>query len=331
MDLLVCAEDPDVGNFCATLCDVGNECVDGQLCVDAGYPEPMGYCPPTQVACDPVANQQCGASEACYYFNNLEPRVQCTAPGANHAGEGEGCASSEQCNPTLTCFEGTCLRLCHLNLECDNGDLCEDMGFGFLDYGVCPPGPGACNPVSGDGCDNAAMSCYFNPENDGTRACFDSGINNVGQDCGDHFECAPGLVCTDYDFSGVTTCQALCNDIAPCDATHACGFATGFLPGVCLKEESCDPFIPETCSGSLTCTILNDLGEVACIQPGVRGFGEDCDLFRPCAAGYGCDNAGSGNRVCRRVCNTEAPDCLGEGTICQPMNWPALPNVGICK
>ncbi|MBU1410889.1 hypothetical protein KKC22_05165, partial [Myxococcota bacterium] len=318
--------------FCASLCDVGTGCAGDTQCVDAGFPSPMGYCPRPQAACDPINNQQCSDPAACYFFQYLEPRVQCTEPGANHAGEGEGCVSSEQCNPTLTCFEGLCRRLCNFGVECDSGELCDNVGLGFLDYGVCPMGQAGCNPVSGDGCDNAAESCFFNSNNDGNTECAQSEMKPQGDTCGFNYECSPGMVCAMYMNDGLQTCRSLCNDFNPCDAGLSCGFATGFLPGVCFVEDACSPIDPQTCAGGHVCTLLNDQGKVACLAPGSDTVGEPCDLFHLCQAGYACDNAGSGERVCRKICDRRSPDCAGAGTICEEMPWEAdLPFVGICK
>ncbi|MBU1413338.1 hypothetical protein KKC22_17650, partial [Myxococcota bacterium] len=241
MDQLMCVADPQGERFCASLCDVGTGCAGDTQCVDAGFPSPMGYCPRPQAACDPINNQMCADPTACYFFQNLEPRVQCTEPGASHSTEGEGCSTSQECNPTLTCFEDVCRRLCNLNTDCENGDFCQDVGLGFLDYGVCPTGQPGCDPVFGTGCPLGDEFCFFNSNNDGSTECAQSEWMPQGDPCGFNYECSPRMVCAMYMNDGLQFCRHLCNDGYPCDTGLSCGFATGFLPGVCFGEEACSP------------------------------------------------------------------------------------------
>jgi len=331
MDQLMCVADPQGERFCASLCDVGTGCAGDTQCVDAGFPSPMGYCPRPQAECDPINNQMCSNPTACYFFPNLVLRVQCIEPGANHAGEGEGCGSSEQCNPTLTCYNGLCRRLCNFGVDCGNGELCDNVGLGFLDYGVCPMGQAGCDPVSGTGCALGTDFCFFNENNDGNTVCAQSEMKPEGDNCNYVNECSPGMVCESFMSEEFKTCNQLCRIDFPCPAGLSCGFATGDLPGVCFIEDSCSPLVEGTCGGGTVCTILNDQGEVACLGPGTTAASGPCDLFHLCEVGHFCDNAGSNQRVCRKVCNIQAPDCGSMGN-CEPMPWnPVLPFVGICK
>jgi len=329
MPASTCVDVPDRGRICSPLCDVGTSCMDGQACVDVGWPYDLGYCPPSNLECDPLSNKGCYEFGACYFFGNLEPTVQCTDTSPTPSYEGMGCGSSDQCYPTFTCLGNSCRRLCELGTECIPGVGCDNANFDFLSYGVCPVRL-SCDPVTNQGCPEN-LSCLFTGSDDGARYCSEHLNNAEGDSCERFADCGPGLHCTDlFETVAGSVCTRYCNEFNPCTDKICAFYNNPLLPGLCVWESVCNPLTPfSDCQLPLACAIVGDLGQAACVRPGFQQKGAPCSLLTPCAEGLYCDNAGNGLRVCRNLCYLPPGECP-DGSTCAEMFWP-LDSVGVCK
>lgn len=331
--LSMCVDQPMHGKICSLLCDRNApQCPGGTPCLTGDdFPPPMGYCEHLALECDPITNNMCVYPANCYFFLYLETKVQCAPTADSPSREGQGCGSSDQCYPTLTCINGDCRQLCNTGTECAPGHQCFE-GLGFLDYGVCPLGK-SCDPVTGAGC-RGWLDCNFSEDATGDRFCGQVGQKGEHMYCESRQDCRPGFFCTGLQDENLSqNCHRLCNEQNLCMGGDVCAFFNNeFLPGVCVIPRLCDVLENTGCDPPFTCTIVNDHGNTACMLPGPAQPGEPCNLLRSCVSGQFCDNQGGGNRVCRHTCNRINTIECPTGGNCTQMPWnPELPNVGICK
>jgi len=330
--LSMCMENADRGKICSLVCDRNApQCPGGTHCVaKADFPTPLGYCEHLALTCDPITNDRCEEPAACYFSYFGDPQIQCLAPLGEDYTEGQACVLSNHCMPTLTCIHDGCRVLCNLGAECAPGHTCSES-LEFLNYGVCPQGK-SCDPVTGDGC-RGELACVFSNFPDGNRFCRHPGPLSEGTPCTTTGECGQGLFCSPItSMEWTPTCTPLCSGRKTCLNGKICALSSSdFLPGLCVLPSSCN-VLENDCPTPFFCTIVNDLGDTACVNPGPAQPGEPCDLFRPCVAGQFCDNQGEGNRVCRHTCNLVNTISCPTGGICTDMHWDTgLPDVGVCK
>jgi len=326
----LCIDVQQKGKICVLMCDrSGPFCPGNTACLNADLPYPMGYCEPLELECDPITNNRCIGPEACYFFQELDPQVQCTYRSGNDAVEGEGCGSSEQCLPTLTCVNEQCRVLCNTGAECAPGQPCNE-GLGFLDYGVCPVGK-SCDPVTGDGCRGGVLACAFGDQYDGNRYCRLPGEVPEGGYCNSDDRCAPGLFCSALQSpDGTEICTPLCSGRKTCLDGKICALGSSdFLPGLCVVPASCS-ILSNDCPDARVCTIVNSVGETACVNPGPAQANEPCGLYQACGPGLFCDDLGNGNRACRYLCDRYNPPNCPQGGNCAEMFW-EWDQVGVCK
>jgi hypothetical protein len=88
---------------------------------------------------------------------------------------------------------------------------------------TAPAGNGSCSVLLQD-C-GATRGCY--PAGGGTGACTIAGDLGANTPCGEHTQCAPGLLCVDAFGAGSRQCQPAC------DITRA---------NSCRKGDSCRPY-----------------------------------------------------------------------------------------
>ncbi len=328
----LCVDQPGLGKICSLICDRNDpHCPGNTPCqTNNDFPTPLGYCEHLALECDPITNNRC-LSSACYFFQHLEPQVQCAPTADSPSREGQDCGSSDQCLPTLTCIEGDCRQLCNIGTPCAPGHTCSE-GLGFLDYGVCPEGK-SCDPVTGSGC-RGWLDCNFADTGTVDRFCGPTGQAPKHSFCEFHGDCQPGLFCTGLqDENQSRNCHPLCNAENQCMGGDVCAlYSDEFLPGVCVIPRSCNVLENTGCDPPFECTIVNDHGDLACLLPDNAHKGDPCSLLWSCAPGLFCDNQGNGNRVCREICDVNSTMICNDGTACTHMPWTTtLPQVGVCK
>ena len=176
------------------------------------------------------------------------------------------------------------------------------------------------------------LACQFSEFSDGNRYCRHPGEVPEGGYCNSDERCAPGLFCSALQsMDGIEVCTPLCSGRKTCLNGNICALESSeFLPGLCVIAQACNP-LENDCPSPSFCTIVNDHGDTACVNPGPAQPGEPCDLFRPCVAAQFCDNQGEGNRICRHLCNSINTECP-TGGFCTEMSWdPVLPDIGVCR
>jgi hypothetical protein len=111
--------------------------------VDAVAMANDGGCRPAFIStvCDPVCNTNCPGLQRCDVSNTARAGV---CIGIWISAEGASClstATTDPCAPMLTCFTGTCRRLCYADSDCTTtGTCCNtsiDLGGGPSGFRVC--------------------------------------------------------------------------------------------------------------------------------------------------------------------------------------------------
>ncbi|HKA87204.1 MAG TPA: hypothetical protein VKE22_06030 [Haliangiales bacterium] len=202
--------------------------------------------------------------------------------------------------------------------------------------------PDKCPPTPPPMCD-VFLSCGCAPGQKCTSAqvglgCMNAGSKQVGQDCANDTECAPGTVCLLY--GGTTTC------LQYCDVLHECKQGnTACYVGV--NDREVPPVVVATVCGP-TCSLLDqdchivgqacypspDVYPVAergtCRPSGAGVQGDACTGSSMCAAGYLCVKpSNSTTAICAKMCDRldGVPGC-GTGTSC--MHLSDNTQTGIC-
>jgi hypothetical protein len=146
-------------SYCAT--SNGELGVASTICVDGDFVSVGdGHCPAT---CSPFVPGTCGAELRCgdllLSAKPLFARIACTPPGEKEVGQrcgrGEpGDLGFDDCEPTLTCHEGTCRRFCSTAPpvidpitgqpvpqpgDCLDGEVCFPIPGRPPEFGACLP------------------------------------------------------------------------------------------------------------------------------------------------------------------------------------------------
>ena len=201
-------------------CDDGNDCTDGDVCLNGACQSGTG------MDCDdsnPCTNDLCNTASGCYYEFNTD-----------------ACDDSDACTMNDVCADGSCSGEpldadgdTFIAVGCPNGDDCNDS-VDTINPGVFegPAGSGICDDTIDNDCDGdtdlADATCG---QCNGDGDCDDNNVCNGAETCLSN-NCQPG---TSLD----------CNDNQPC-TDDTCDAASG-----------CDntPDDTNTCSDNYTCTV----------------------------------------------------------------------------
>ncbi|TNE48923.1 MAG: hypothetical protein EP343_13650 [Deltaproteobacteria bacterium] len=306
---LSCKEDRDCAsklcvNGTCTACTGDETCRNGLLCKN-------GVCLPcdnndectsklcVDGSCKPCAqNDDCGDGRLC--------KEKICAP----------CSDNSEC-PSFLCVSGAC-KSCSSNADCGTGDCAE----------------GRCSAPCSVNKDCPSNLC----KNSRCVACQEA------EDCVDSFRCIDGR------------CASPCRSTADCLTGRFCVSGKCQLPS---EGEICSPLVG--CSKPLSC--INESGSTRCRQTcnpvaasnncpsgqlcayqpsdeegdngicklsnnGVK-LGQPCDeQTKNCEVNLFCKSDGK-DKLCRRLCNTGAPQSCGDKEICVLLD-PQRPGVGVC-
>lgn len=213
---------------------------DADASFDAGMDASMPGCRGT---CDPI--EGICAEGACV----LAAAVPMCVPEAGDLEEGTPCESDAACGPGLACFLkrelGVCGRIC-----CPAEDTCAADercgGTGILVSGVetgfreCLP-PRPCNVLDADACE-PMEACYV-VSSEGDTDCRRAGDAELGEECVEPNDCAPGLLCAGFFEQ---TCQRVCElgEEGSCRADEGMCIAYAQSPpgtGICTPDMSPPP------------------------------------------------------------------------------------------
>lgn len=302
---------------------------------------------------------ECAAAEDCPAVSACATR-ECTASGTCFAAPIAGaCSDGLVCDVAAGCRAPTTYVACAGDAECSAGKICvqefsvsrcrtacasdADCGSGQrcgAEVGQirahCAGDP--CDPVTDTGCPLGttctALPFLTTPGEPTTRillpACRPAGSTPERAPCGTTTECASGT-CESFGLSS-GACARHCRTNADCDELCARYRLDEDDFGLCTP--ACDPVDDAGCGVGLTCFLerrpIVDTGGTAystwCAPPGVRGIGEACDFFDPCAPGGYCLGIGGAPSACIEVCDVAAPSCD-----CTPIGFTtAGREIGLC-
>jgi hypothetical protein len=211
----------------------------GRIAFDAVGADDGGSCARTCTAIPPQSG--CCPGDSCQIVE-YEPR--CVRPGARQIGE--PCSDGHRCATGLTCEapyaatdEATCVKLCDVDADCDNGTICAAMSDGA---GGVLAAAGGCtsdcmDPLGGAGC-SASRTCRFIllVHRTGTARyanfCDIPGPGVQNASCSNNGDCAPGHGCAQ------SLCRRVCRvgmgDCPSCAALVPRGIVFGVEYGFCL-------------------------------------------------------------------------------------------------
>jgi len=114
----------------------GDAAEDADAVADGGL-SPLLDVPPSGMSCDPSQGDSTCSSvgETCRISSTTSGTCDTYTP--NHIA-GYPCTTSEDCDDTLQCYNGTCHVLCPLGMPCSGGCTC--FGVGNDAVGLCCPG-----------------------------------------------------------------------------------------------------------------------------------------------------------------------------------------------
>jgi hypothetical protein len=130
---------------CLQFCKTDGQCASGSCStpIPCGSAQ-TGYTACAQ-ACDPVgtATQGCAMGLNCFVFKGEIPDCDCVGPGRTK-GNGEACATSDDCKPGLLCVSMggalTCRPLCRLSApSCATGTCTKLVTPDYKTFGACLP------------------------------------------------------------------------------------------------------------------------------------------------------------------------------------------------
>jgi hypothetical protein len=295
-----------------TACDEGR-CVGDFPCMDQDGDGYGDGCPAGPDCEDRVASINPGVEESCAtpFDDNCNGEAQEGCPVGGCCPN--GCADSEFCNAQCQCqtFDP---EVCQFqNQPCTNPDqftnnlFCAEIGDGFRCVGICDqraPDPAATCPepnsvcafgddVSGVclsgcdpdiGCGEPGLGCLPVSGSALGGMCIPSNMNPLGSSCSADifFDCAPGLLCVDFEGNGQGQCEEACRpfgtDTTDCRAGNFCLPFSAEI-GLCVPDSGANE--GDTCMGEgLTC-------------------GDDA---------VGCYPAGFGGTRCQRLCRLQEGD-----------------------
>jgi hypothetical protein len=259
----ICIAPASKGNY--ELCLDSAECINGSCWGTPTWP----------ARCLCTDNSGCTGGTVC----NLGPwgfddNGLCIAPRAH----GQSCSATSECQPGLSCQNGTCIapaskgnnELCLDSAECINGSC----------WGT-PTWPARCLCTDNSGCTGGTV-CNLGPWGfDDNGLCM--APRALGQSCAATSECQGGLTCAGglciAPASKVN--QQLCTDTAEC--INGVCWGTPTWPARCLCTDN------NGCTGGSVCK-LGDWGITPesgfCIAP--RGVGQGCWATSECAGGLAC-------------------------------------------
>ncbi len=231
----------------------------------------------------------------------------------------------------------------------DAGAPVSEAGYPLADGGVgmAMQGRSACHVVTvhGDAGVTKAPTCSAAGTGTSESACMGSS------------DCAPGFDCVIDDQRAVAdgapvqgVCrQYCCKQVCPTDQSYYCHMQATIggsvavpvcVPSVTTPASdggaadggpACQLLDDSTCAQGLTCQVVTQSGQLACVQPGTATAGESCATLT-CAAGLSCIAGVAPYQTCAQLCNQTSDDCPG-GQMC--MSNATLANIsqqiGVCS
>ena len=170
-----------------------------------------------------------------------------------------------------------------------------------------------------------------------TAACLPSGLGTDGNPCHLSTDCAPTLECV-----GTGSCRRYCCS-DPCDPSHFCDIQPetqdpALTVPVCMPIQPCglfdSPDAGGSCGSDATCAAIvatNGTPLTTCVEIGLAQAGDSCDS-QHCAEDLVC-TGNWGERLCRRLCHTEADagDCAPSETCMGGLPFFLGSAVGLCE
>lgn len=179
---------------------------EGGTSLDAGSPDL------TPAVCkDPVCDlwPQCGcpASQKCESLASGQRK--CTPAGTALHGEACSGLTAGDCSAGTTCISyadwpdglTTCFQYCNTDADCFKlglGAFCK-VGTGYFMACTIP-----CDLVAQTGCPSGSQCSPFNFGTSAGTMCTGIGGQKLGEACGVHFDCGPGMACVG------AICQTIC-------------------------------------------------------------------------------------------------------------------------
>ena len=306
----ICYLYPNDPGVLGSPCSYSNDC-DSRMCISdtSGY-----FCSKT---CTPQGSE-CPVGFHCASYSSSSTGYACML-GSFKAEEGESCIDAS-CETGLMCVGdgqgyAICLRECRPSRngsDCRTGETCLEMGDD--DQGVCLGESDEGGPCGESARCKEPLICMASSATGGTcyREC-DPDINN---------SCGRGFVCEDV-FS--TEIKGLCYpavgldqscESSRCENNLVCiPDADGNGNNLCRKRCTPTDSNPD-CPDGLFCVRLQGL-EGYCTE-GTQREGEGCSTAY-CEEGLLCLAIGSGDPICRRMCNPSNSSCP-EGQYCREMS-----------
>ncbi len=269
--------DGRVDENCA--CCVPDDCRSGEVCLDCA----CTTAPPDECL---TQNQACNSSQVDFSQDYA---------AIDFSGQGR---------------EGTCLGLCDVNARDPDGTCPVEGSVCAFDAGDGSNGfcLGGCQPDTQTGC-YVGQGCVSLA---GRGACVPAGDTPQGDVCDTSApfgQCAPGLLCLDFD-GGQGTCERLCSPLASNRDT----------PAVCEPGTECLPFDQDT---------------GVCLRSTNQPIGSDCDRFdqgRPCNEDALCLQVGRQGLTCQKICRLEEGDSdCDRGQRCTRARNQDIPDIGFCN
>ena len=267
-----------------------------------------------------ICTQLCGGGKpACpsgYSCTQINANTSVCLPASSaKAGNGEKCASSNECASGMcvgTGTSGTCLQPCTSNQQCPDGYGCASL----------QSGGGACIELGdkkiGDPCDQSSQ-CK-------SASCYDLGGGAVcTAQCTSSVDCPCGFECKTYQ--GNTKLCAAGAKLSCVELGAACAKDSECKSDLCLNGacvESCSIF-----AGSKACADANkgcvrleaNQPKGVCSTKGPEGFGANCANDTSCASLF-CHQG-----KCGEPCNPFGPNTCNFNMTCSV----ATGNVGACQ
>ncbi len=324
-------------------------CVGGRCASDECTEEDGAACGASECAaaedCPAVsacATRECTASGTCFAAPIAgacaEGLVCDAALGCRPQATYSACAADEACSAGKICVQEFAVRRCRsacaTDDECGAGQRCGAAVGQIRSH--CGGDP--CDPVSDTGCPAGttctALPFLTTPGEPTTQvllpSCRPAGSAAEREACSLTLDCATGT-CESFG-RGAGACAPHCRTSADCDEVCVEFRLDQRDYGLCTA--ACDPVDGTGCGPGLACFLQRHFEPGSdvpsdttwCAPPGVRGIGEACDFFDPCAPGGYCLGIGGAPSACIEVCDVAAPRCD-----CTPIGFTtAGREIGLC-
>ena len=184
--------------------------------------------------------------------------------------------------------------------------------------GTCNPMPPSCGCQPGQACDIAT---------DGIAACYPSNYIPPSTSCEGLGVCEPGYTC-------IAGCKKFCKQSSDCPVPGAAcipveSHSGGFVPGMKICLDHCQPWDVSSCYGGLICTLNTQYNDFMCYPGG--NSKASCQHTGQCAPAHVClAPEGSSSGTCYKWCRSNG-DCAGKS--CTNMgiaSWGST-SLGVCQ